>query len=913
MEYKKKLIEVALPLEAINAEASREKSIRHGHPSTLHLWWSRKPTAAVRAVLWASLVDDPSSHPGRFPTPEAQQAERERLFGILTELIKWENSNDDEVVQRAKEEILRSTDGEPPALLDPFAGGGTIPLEAQRLGLAAHASDLNPVAVMINKAMIEIPPRFAGKPPVNRKSRGAEAQAWEGAAGLAEDVKFYGTWMKEEALRRIGHLYPTVQDEHGSERPVIAWLWARTVKCPNPACRCEMPLASQFELSKKYQVHVQPIIAEGSIRYEVRHGEEAPQGTVSRRGASCIACGTPVGFAYIRGEGQAGRMGTRLMAVVAEGEGGRLYLPPDAAHVHAAQVPRPEDYPDGPIPHNPRDFKTPNYGLEGFADLFTNRQLVALTTFSSLVREAQAQAERDALAAGMAGDDVPLAAGGTGAKAYGEAVAVYLAFLVDKLLDYHSALCSWNISRDVLRNTFVRQAMPMAWDFAEANPFSGSTGSFESMLSWIGKALLALPAAGAGYARQSDAQSDLGLRDIMVSTDPPYYDSIGYGDLSDFFYLWMRRSLQHIYPEMFCTMLVPKGEELVAVPYRFDGHQDEAKGFFEEGMLRALQQVYSYSRDDVPVTIYYAFKQRASAGGEGAASTGWETMLTAIVKAGFVITGTWPIRTERPARNLSLDSNALASSIVLVCRKRPEDAPVGTRRDFTSVLKRELRPALERLRGANIAPVDLAQSAIGPGMAVFSRYANVLEADGTPMSIRTALEAINEELDLYFSQQDSELDAVSRFCVALYTQFAFAEVSFGEADILARAKNVALGKLAENGMVHAHKGKVRLLNRDEISARADYRSTWLLTQQLTRAVERAGAVGAAEIVSQTPSQEVEKARALVYWLYTIAERKGWAAEAYAYNSLVTLWRDIQAKAGELGGHAPKQPVLKEFW
>ncbi|KLU38981.1 MAG: hypothetical protein AA931_11685 [Peptococcaceae bacterium 1109] len=918
MAYKKKLIEVALPLDDINEESAREKSIRHGHPSTLHLWWARRPLAAARAVIWASLVDDPSSHPDRYPTEEAQRMERERLFGILTELIRWENSNNEDVLEKAEAEIRLSTGGKPPALLDPFAGGGAIPLEAQRLGLEAHASDLNPVAVMINKAMIEIPPLFAGQPPVNPASREKLLDAWRGALGLAEDVRHYGNWMLKEALSRIGNLYPTVTDEHGQELTVIAWIWARTVTCPNPACGCEMPLVRSFQLSKARGkgAYVQPIIDNGEITYEVRQGQGAPDGTVNRRGAKCLSCGTPVGFPYIREEGRQGRMGHRLIAIVADGNPGRVYLSPHEAHVQAAAVDQPEDYPDAAIPFNPRDFKTPNYGLDRFSHLFTARQMTALVTLARLVKEAQAMATAHALAAGMADDGIPLADGGTGAKAYGQAIGVYLAFAVDKMTNYHCNLASWHSSRELLQCTFARQALPMVWDFAEGNPLSNSSGCFANMLEWVAKCIEAFPAAAQGRAIQCDAQSDLGLKGIMVSTDPPYYDNIGYADLSDFFYIWMRESLHGTYPDLFRTMLTPKTEELVATPYRFDGDANKARDFFEDGMLKAFLQIHSYVDEAFPMTVYYAYRQSEideEAGNEEAAtaSTGWETMLSAILEAGFAITGTWPIRTEMGSRALARSgTNALASSVVLVCRKRPEDAPICTRRDFLNALKRELKPALDTLQSANIAPVDLAQSAIGPGMAVFSRYSKVLEADGTPMTIRTALQIINQELDLYFSEQDSELDADSRFCVDLYTQYAFGELSFGEADVLARAKNTSVDRLAKNGIVNAEKGKVRLLTREEIPEKVDWKSTWLLTQQLTRAMEREGVAGAAKLAAGAVSSEPERARALAYRLYTIAERKGWTGEAYAYNSLVTMWRDIQAAAAELRSRAPEQTMLE---
>lgn len=916
MSMPKKLIEVALPLEAINAEAAREKSIRHGHPSTLHLWWARRPLAAARAVIWSSLVDDPSAHPELYPTEEAQNAERQRLFGILEKLVKWENSNDPEVLAAAKAEILRSTNNNPPALLDPFAGGGAIPLEAQRLGLEAHAHDLNPVAVMINKAMIEIPPRFAGQAPVNPDSRTRldGATGWQGAQGLAADVQYYGEWMKREAFRRIGHLYPKVKVPHelgGGEATVIAWIWARTVKCPNPACGCEMPLVHSFILSKKKgkEAWIEPLFENGKTAYAVHHeGKPALEGTINRKGAVCAFCNTPVDFPYIRSEGKKGHISSNLCAVVAEGKSGRIYISPDDEQRIIANVDKPTEIPEAALPKNPRDFKTPNYGMTDYSDLFTNRQLTALTTFSSLVAEAQTKAEADAVAAGVANDHIALSAGGSGARAYGEAVGVYLAFVIDKMTDYNSSICSWNPPREGLRNTFGRQAIPMVWDYAEANPFSNSSGCFDNMAEWVTKCISELPANQISEVSQFDAQSDCGLRNIMVSSDPPYYDNIGYADLSDFFYVWMRQSLKDTYPKLFRTMLVPKAEELVATPYRFEGSTEKARDFFEDGMLHTCQQIYQYAREDIPVTIYYAYKQSDTDEDSKTASTGWETMLSAIIRAGFAITGTWPMSTEREGRTIGIGTNALASSIVLVCRKRPAEAPQTTRRGFIAELKRELRPALQKLQRSNIAPVDLAQSAIGPGMGVYSRYGRVLEADGSAMTVRSALQIINQELDVYFNEQDGELDANSRFCVALYTQNAFNNLKFGDADTLARAKNTSVAALAAKGVLSAEKGIVRLLTREELPEKVDPReeSIWLLCQQLTRAMETGGVEACAQIVAPMLGSNAERAKDLAYRLYTLAERKGWTQEGYAYNALVVAWREIQSRAAELQQATPEQ-------
>ncbi len=920
----KKLIEVALPLEKINAESAREKSIRHGHPSTLHLWWARRPLAAARAVIWSSLVDDPSSHPELFPTEEDQTRERQRLFKILEDLVVWENSNNPLVLEAARAEIVKSTDNNPPALLDPFAGGGAIPLEAQRLGLEAHAHDLNPVAVMINKAMIEIPPRFAGMAPVNPDGQRLTDAVWTGAKGLADDVRYYGEWMKREAFKRIGHLYPKVkvpQSQGGGEATVIAWIWARTVKCPNPACGCTMPLASSFVLSKKRgnEAWVKPIPDGDHVRFEVQTGKcpKEYESFKQNRGAAfkCPCCGEITLDGYVKTEGQAHRIGSQLMAIVAEGKRERLYLSPNPEHELAANLNRPEEYPSGDLPENPRWFSPPAFGMTSYADLFTNRQLVALTTFMDLVREAQARVEADAVSAGLANDHISLSDGGNGAHAYGEAVGVYLAFGVSRMADIDNTLCGWEVTKTQVRHLFTRHAVPMLWDYGENNVFNNAAGDYTTSLGSIIKVIANFQASNEGFAGQFNAQSDCGLRNVMISTDPPYYDNIGYADLSDFFYVWLRQILKESYPGIFGTMLVPKGEELIASSYRHDGSVEKAKMFFEDGMLETCRQLYQYTDENTPVTVYYAYKQNdAEVTSEIQASSGWETMLAAIIMAGFAITGTWPIRTELANRQIASGTNALASSIVLVCRKRPADAPVQTRRNFINELKRELRPALQKLQSSNIAPVDLAQSAIGPGMGVYSRYSQVLEADGTPMTVRSALMIINQEIDLFFNEQNSELDSESRFCIDLYSQYAFNELPFGDANILATAKNTSVAIMASHEILFAQKGKVHLLERSELptSINGAESSIWLLCQQLTHLMETEGVEGCAKALAEMFGSNAERAKDLAYRLYTIAERKKWAQEAYAYNALVVAWPEIQSRAAELRAVVPQQMTMEDI-
>ena len=894
----KKLIEVALPLEAINKESAREKSIRHGHPSTLHLWWARRPLAACRAIIFASYVDDPSEHPERFPTEEAQAAERERLFRLIEELVKWENTNNPEVIKAAQDEIRASCEDDPPPVCDPFCGGGSIPLEAQRLGLRAIASDLNPVAVLITKALVEIPPKFAGQPPVHPDDgKLSRAGSWKGARGLAEDVRYYGKWVRDEAERRIGHLYPKVKlpaQHGGGEATVIAWIWARMVKSPDPAWDGSMPLVRSFALSTKpgKETWVQPVVDRGAkrIRFEIRTGPGCPEGTVGRNGAICLATGTPVPLSYIRAEGKAGRMGAQLMAIVAEGKRGRVYLPPDEEHEDVARsaVP-PVDVPDVELPHNPRDFKTPNYGMTRHRDLFTDRQLVALCTFSDLVGEVRERV----LADGCERD-------------YADAVATYLAFVVDKMADRNSVLCAWETKKERLRGTFQRQAIPMTWDFVEANPLGGAGGDFATSTFSLWEVFSSVGYGEPAAVQQLDATS-ISAVEALFATDPPYYDNIGYADLSDFFYVWLRQALKNVYPNLFRTLLVPKAQELVATPYRYGGDKDAADSHFESGLSTTFSRMKKAQREGFPLSIIYAFKQAEEAETSSAvSSTGWEKMLDGLVSAGLAITGTWPLRSELANRMLASGTNALASSIALICRPRPDGAPLATRKELLAALHAELPAALKHLQQGSIAPVDLAQAAIGPGMAVFSRYAKVVEADGLSMSVRTALGLINQVLDETLAEQEADFDADTRWAVAWFEQYGTGGGPYGVAETLATAKNVSVAGMAQAGIVEAKAGKVRLLDRDELPEGwdpvSDPRLTvWEVTQHLIRALEAGGEDKAGELLRRT-GELGNIARELAYRLYTICERKKRSREGLAYNGLVLAWPGISvaARAGGVG-------------
>lgn len=915
--YKKKLIEVAIPLEAINAASAREKSIRHGHPSTLHLWWARRPLAACRAVLFAQLVDDPSSDLEKFPTHEAQEMERKRLFGIIEDLVKWENSTNEEVLERARVEIRRSCGKVLPPVYDPFSGGGSIPLEAQRLGLPAYGSDLNPVAVMIGKAMIEIPPKFKDMFPIHPGIK--ERSFYRNAEGLAEDVKYYGEWMREKAWERIGHLYPQVdlpKEYGGNKATVIAWIWARTVPSPDPAfADLQVPIASSFLLSSKTgkEAWIEPIVDRQAktIIYRIRHGgtkaelDAAKSGTKAGRGANfhCIISDTAITPKHITSAGKAGQMGQTLIAIVAEGKGGRAYVAPSSEHVKVAFSAQPSWKPEQRQPDNPRWFSPPAYGMETFGDLFTDRQLVALNTFSDLVHEARAQVEADALAAGLPADETPLRNKGNGAKAYAEAVSVYLGFVVDKCTDYWSSICTWHNSGEKMRNTFGRQAIPMTWDYAEANPFCSSSGNWTAMRDWVWKAINGFVPNSEGVEIQSDAQTVTYPKGSVISTDPPYYDNIGYADLSDFFFSWMKPLAKPVYPEAFGILATPKSEELVATPYRH-GNKNAAEAFFLNGMRCAITNMAQQSSDRFPTSIYYAFKQSEVAQ-EGISSTGWATFLQAVVEAGYAVVGTWPMRTEMANRMIASGTNALANSVVLVCRKKLASAEVITRAEFIRALKRELPPAIAELQAANIAPADMPQSAIGPGMGVFSRYKAVLESDDSPMSVKTALQLINRELDEYLGGIQGEFDPDTRFAITWFEQNGNGKGDYGVADNLARARGISVESIKHAGIVESAAGKVRILTRDELDEdwepeRDDHLTVWECLQHLVKAHEKDGISHDTAVLLKKIGSQTEAVKDLAYCLYDIsANKRKDAKEATAYNALIADWAELTNAAAAI--------------
>ncbi|CAO4172095.1 DUF1156 domain-containing protein [Methylorubrum aminovorans] len=947
---RKKLIEVSIPLEAINAASAREKSIRHGHPSTLHLWWARRPLAACRAVLFAQLVDDPSSWPDRFLGAEAQEAERKRLHKVIERLVPWEASNDEHILNEARWEIARSVawglGEEPPALgdgpaildylqtkappvYDPFSGGGSIPLEAQRLGLRAYGSDLNPVAVLIGKALVEIPPKFAGRPPVNPKARAEAAngqlRAWKGAQGLAEDVRYYGQWMRDEAERRIGRLYPKVTLPNGSQATVIAWLWARTVRSPDPAAKGAMvPLVSSFMLSTRegkkawVELVIDPVAMDG-WRFEVNTGtlsraeeEHYKGGTKTGRGSFvCVLTGVAISSEYIKVEGSSGRMRTRLMAIVAESGRSRVYLSPSDEQQNAAsEAPRPE-FDDIALSTHPQYMGCVPYGIKSIQNLFTSRQMITLTILSDLVRAARREVITSLAASEISNQGVRLHEGGAGAAAYADAIATYLGLGVSKVSDYLSTAVLWSPTRDQAKSTFARQALPMAWDFAEVNSFAKAAGDFSVSISGIARALGELPIASLAELRNIDAAANSFLDEpIVVSTDPPYYDNIPYADLSDFFHAWLRRSLNDCWPDLFRRLTTPKSDELVADMKRHSGRR-AAEIFFMTGMGKALSAMQKSASDDAPLSIYYAFKQSEAAAG-GITSTGWASFLQAVVDAALVVDGTWPLRSERASRTRAIDSNALASSVVLICRKRPADAEIITRADFIRALKREMPAAIDAIRKAGVGPVDMQQSVIGPGMGVFSRHAKVLEDDDNAMSVKTALALINRVWEEIENELDQAFDPATQVALAWFATYGFEPRASGELITLSTAKNTSDRALFTSGVFEDLRGKTRLTPRNALSANWNPKTdrsltVWECVQHTARVLNASdgGGEAAAALVAQM-GPKAEEARALAYRLFEIATQKGWAAEALVYNELAQEWTKLEDRASSLttAGSAP---------
>jgi putative DNA methylase len=890
--YKPKLIEVSIPLDDISRESARDKSIRHGHPSTLHLWWARRPLAACRAVLFAQLVDDPSANPGL--SLEEQSIERKRLHQMISELVKWESTSNDELLQAARREIIKSCGEPPPPILDPFAGGGSIPLEAQRLGLDACGRDLNPVAVLINKALIEIPPRWAGQPPVF-PGAAAVAMTWPRTKGLAEDVLRYGQWICAEVGKRIGHLYPKIEIS-GAETTVISWIWARTITCPNPACGGIMPLVGCFRLAEKKRKrrYVEAIPEGKRVRFLIRGPEGEPrEKTISKRGAECLLCRAPVPLSYVQQEGAAKRMGSQLMAIVAQGNRQRCYLPPDPLHAEAAEVAPPCDGLEEDIGEDPRNLWCVNYGLTKFGDLFTNRQLFMFVTLSELVGEARSRIIDDG-----------------GDPAYADAVTTYLALAVSRITDRHSALTTWDASesREHVRGVFARQSLPMTWDYAESNPFSSSSGNLADSIVMVAKCLQRLPAyPGATAALEDAAFGKTGGR-LLVATDPPYYDNISYANLSDFYYVWLRRSLGTIHPDLMSTMLTPKDDEIVADPVRHGGTK-AARQFYEERFEKAFKRIHDDTPPGYPISFFYAYKQTRK-DKDGTLSTAWEILLQTLLRAEWMVTASWPIRTELGNRIRGQSSNALGSSIVLTCRPRPPDAPVTDRRGILAALRTELPATIRMLVDTGIGPGDLRQSMIGPGMKIYSRYARVNEPDGKPMSVGSALKLINQVFDAEMSQLERNVSAESRWCIDWFMQHGFDPGPFPHADTLAKSANADLGSLHRAGLISTREGKVTLVSAHKLAfAQTAEVCEWGLALRLAGTLHEHGFDQTVRIMAAACFQvDLEAVRELAYLIYTTADRNAWKQTAALFNDLGMSWPELETESRKLSAQSTQDPL-----
>ena len=917
LPYRRKIIEVDLPLDVINAESAREKSIRHGHPSTLHLWWARRPLAACRAVIFASLVDDPVDCPDEFPTEDDQRVERQRLHELIKRLVKWEHSSDANMLAEARYEIARSVaranggaaPTQPAAVLeyldkqgkpiyDPFCGGGSIPLEAQRLGLRAMGSDLNPIAVLITKALIEIPPKFANRPPVNpdadpmgmtvAKGKQSKQLHWRAAAGLANDVRYYGRKMREMAWERIGHLYPKAKLPDGGEATVIAWLWARTVPCPNPACGVAMPLMHTFQLSTKEgnQHWTKPTTnhLNKTVTFTVQdHSNEVPKtGTVGNKGATCVSCNSAMTLADVSSQAQAGNMGTQMTAVVAEAHQRRLFLSTSDEHIQAPADAEPTWRPSGNLPERALGFSVQRYGFTEWSQLFSERQLTALSTFSALLTDIVAMAKQDG-----ANDE------------YAEAIRTYIALAIGRLVNANSTFARWQGTGDKVAGPFDMATLSMLWDFAESNPFCASTQNWMAQIEWVSKVLERLPSdVNSGVSHHADASTTVHAENgPVIVTDPPYYANVGYADLSDFFYIWLRPLLRDAYPDLFAGIRTPKAEEMIAAP-----QFENADVRFETLMSKTLHLIRQRCSPEFPSSIFYAYKQQEQVR-DGVSSTGWETMLTALINADFQIVGTWPMRTERSGRTRQNSSNALASSVILVCRPRPNDAPVASRSDFITALEREMPQKLDQLtREAHIAPVDLRQAAIGLGMAVYSRYRNVATLAGETVTVRQALIAINDAVDAYLKEQAGELDTESHFCLDWLRAYPSGKGDYGTAENLARAYDLAIDDRLEqtHRVLNASQGRVSLYDIDAYGEERNYpareeMTAWegclRMAYQMQTGEDRKGVAGCV-LVARRAGDRLDSVERLARILYDHYNSRDDSKSAVAFNNVVTAWPEI---------------------
>jgi putative DNA methylase len=871
--YQKKLIEVALPLEAINtacrADKASSRSIRN-----LHKTFAPMPSPALRAILYASFVNDPGEPRGR-----------REVLAELERLVSGDPGQPPPASVDAARKRIRASlaDEKGPTVIDPFCGGGSTLVEAQRLGLAAEGADISAVAVLVTKLLTEIPPQVEAQTAITEP-------ALAGIPGFQADVRHYATWIHDRAQEELADLYPSAPNGD----PVIAWWWARTVASPDPSVGgAQVPLVSSWQLSatRSNEAIVRPIVSSDrrAVSFEMTSGGTAPPPSKEQ----CVITGTPITFEYLRGEGAAGRLGMRLIAGISDGPHGRSYWIADEDHLSAAERARPLDPPETELPDN-LGFRVQNYGVTRWDQLFTRRQLAMLETFARLVAAIPERVQSD---------------GGDPDRS--KWIAAVLGLCLGKLAQRSSTLVAWRTRRDAKSKAepaFGRNDLPMTWDFAEVNPFAGSVGDWNRIVELSLNAFEYIePRGPASAVFLEDARTFVASKsNAMCVTDPPYFDAIGYSGLYDFFYIWLRRALKASHEELFSTVLSRRDTELIADPGRHNKSRTAARQYFIDGFTDTFELVRSAADPAFPTVVVYAYRE---SGGQGA--TGWEAMLQAIVAAGLSITGTWPIHGTGRTRLRGQGSNALATYVVLVCRPRSQDAAVVGVADFIRALRSEIPMAVRVLQAATIAPVDLAQAVIGPGMRVYTSYREVLDADGKSVAVGTALSHINRVLGETLDQQEADFDAPTRWAVAWYAENGFGAGDFGRADHLARAKVTSVDALRHSGIVGAEAGRVWLVGRDALASydpMADSTPTvWEATQWLAWELSRHGELAAAEAL-QRLSVDREAVRELAYLLFSIADRSGSADEAVAYNSLVLAWPELEAISSREGSDSGQQAL-----
>lgn len=706
-------IEGAFPLRLIN-QSSMSERVRKEHPGNMHLWWNRSPIDSSKELLISSL------------TP-----------------VQDTVSGDCNVT-----------------IVDPFSGFGGLTLAAAGTGHSVIAGDLNSVATVLTKAVAEIPARFANKPAV---SENAENRFYTGVEGLAEDILCYGTAIRHELANRLTSMYPDALEQDLDNKRVYAWIWTRTVTCPNPACSCQMPLANSYVLSKlkNREFYVQPEVQGKAVSFHVLKGVSGSSQQGNKIGSSgarfkCPVCGEITTDEYVKSMGRKNQLGIQLMSVGYEGPNGKEYYSPTEEQLKAAVVTVPLELPLGELPNNTRWFSPPLFGLKNYTDLYTSRQLVLMISLCDLVSEVKERVYIDAVRAGFPDDGLSLTNGGSGALAYSEAIGLYLSLVVGKISNFQSEICTWDNRRGNIRAAFTRQAIPMTWVFAEGNPFSSATGNYETMLQDVVRSVRRLPYKSAVKVIQGDGTRFEFPKNSVLFTELPYYDNVGYADLSDYFYVWMRRCLKDVYPALFEKVVTSK-EELTSIPEHFGGDSKAAKKAYEEGIRRLCNNFAKGSSEEYPSLIFFEFGKADEIAlstdyAEEQGLSAWENLLDALIQAGFQVTAVFPVRTEKPNEHYE------TVRVCIAFRKRKEEAPQTTRRGFVNELKRALPGLLEERFRAEMDDWDRPITGMGCGISFFSQYKKVINADGTNMNIHDALQVIWTEVMEYIQELESQED-----------------------------------------------------------------------------------------------------------------------------------------------------------